>query len=101
MPVCGTYRKCLTSDNPRLNLALRLQFVYHIQELYLIYSAHDTEKRSIVMSVSVCQSQVFVCTRSDLRNYTSDLHHIFPHVRPTHGRGSVILIYMVSQKNKT
>ena len=38
------------------------------------------------MSVSVC---LFVCLRSCLRNYTSDLHQIFMHV--THGRGSVLL----------
>ena len=34
-------------------------------------------ERSIVMSVSVC---VFVCPRSYLRNYTSDLHQIFVRV---------------------
>ena len=34
-------------------------------------------KRSIVMCVSVC---VFVCPRSYVRNYTSDLHQIFVHV---------------------
>ena len=32
---------------------------------------------------------MFVCPRSYLRNYTSDLHQIFVHV--THGRGSVLL----------
>ena len=52
--------------------------------------------RSIVMSVSVCVCAcacvrvcVFVCPRSYLRNYTSDLHQIFVHV--TYGRGSVFL----------
>ena len=39
------------------------------------------------MSVSVCVC-VFVCPRSCLRNYTSDLHQIFVNV--THGRGSVL-----------
>jgi len=32
---------------------------------------------------------VFVCPRSYLQNYTSDLHHIFVHV--TSGHGSVLL----------
>ena len=42
------------------------------------------------MSVSVCLCVcVFVCLRSYLRNYTSDLLHIFVHV--TYGRGSVLL----------
>jgi len=36
-------------------------------------------ERSIVMSVSVCLC-VFVCPRSYLRNYTSDLHQFFVHV---------------------
>jgi len=48
----------------------------------LCYSAHE---RSIVMSVSVC---AFVCPRSYLRNYTSDLHQYF--VRVTYDRGSVL-----------
>ena len=49
-------------------------------------------ERSIVMSavsvfnVCVC---VFVCPRSYLRNYTSDLHQIFVHV--TYCRGSVLV----------
>jgi len=43
-------------------------------------------ERSIVMSLSVC---VFVCSRSYLWNYTSDLHQIFVHI--TRGRGSVLL----------
>jgi len=37
--------------------------------------------------VCVC---VFVCPRSYLRNYTSDLHQIFVHV--TYGRGSIFLL---------
>ena len=37
------------------------------------------------MRVSVC----FVCPRSYLRNYKSDLHQSFMHV--TYGRGSVLL----------
>ena len=41
------------------------------------------------MSVSVCLSVVFVCPRSYLRNYASDLHQFF--VLVTHGRGSVVL----------
>ena len=48
------------------------------------------------MSMSVCLSLsvyvcvcMFVCPRSYLRNYTSDLHQNFVHV--THGRGSVLL----------
>ena len=41
------------------------------------------------MSVSVCVC-VFVCPRSYLRNYTSDLHQIFVHV--IYGRGSVVLL---------
>ena len=41
------------------------------------YSAPDGGARSIVMSVSVCLCVcVFVCPRSYLRNYTSDLHRI-------------------------
>jgi len=40
------------------------------------------------MSVSVCLC-VFVCPRSYLRNYTSDLHQIF--VRVNYGSGSVLL----------
>jgi len=41
------------------------------------------------MSVSVCLSVcVFVCPRSYIRNYTSDLHQFFAHV--TCGRGSVL-----------
>jgi len=40
------------------------------------------------MSVSVCVC-VFVCLRSYLRYYTSDLHRIFVHV--TYGRGSVLI----------
>jgi len=42
---------------------------------------------SIVMSVPVCVL-MFVCPRSYLRSYTSDLHQIFVHV--TYGRGSVL-----------
>ena len=38
--------------------------------------------------LSVCV-YVFVCPRSHLRNYTSDLHQIF--MRVTYGRGSVLL----------
>ena len=41
------------------------------------------------MSVSVCLSVVFVCPRSYLRNYASDLHQFF--VLVTYGRGSVLL----------
>ena len=37
--------------------------------------------------LSVCVS-VFVCPRSYLRNYSSDLHQFFVHV--THGRGSLL-----------
>ena len=40
------------------------------------------------MCVCVCLS-AFVCPRSYLRNYTSDLHQFFVHV--TYGRGSVLL----------
>jgi len=40
------------------------------------------------MSVSVCLC-VFVCPRSNLRRYTSDLRQLFMH--DTHGRGSVLL----------
>jgi len=40
------------------------------------------------MSVSVCLC-VFVCPRSYLRNYTSDLHQFFLHV--AYGRDSVLL----------
>jgi len=40
------------------------------------------------MSVSVCVC-VFVCPRSYLRNYMSDLNQFFVHV--TYGRGSVLL----------
>jgi len=39
----------------------------------------------VYVSVSVSVS-VFVCLRSYLRNYTSDLHQIFVHVN--YGRGS-------------
>ena len=38
------------------------------------------------MCACVC---VFVCPRSYLWNYTSDLHEVFTHV--TYGRGSVLL----------
>jgi len=42
------------------------------------------------MSVSVCLSLcVFVCPRSYLRNYRSDLHQFFVHI--TYGLGSVLL----------
>jgi len=41
------------------------------------------------MSVSVCLSVVFVCPRSYLRNYASDLHQFV--VLFTYGRGSVLL----------
>ena len=44
------------------------------------------------MSVSVCVCLcecAFVCPRSYLRNFTSDLHHFFVHI--TYGRGSVLL----------
>jgi len=45
---------------------------------------------STVMRVSVCLSVcVFVCPRSHLRNFTSDLHQISAHV--TYGRGSVLI----------
>ena len=48
------------------------------------------EERSIVKSVSVCLSLfVFVCPRSYLRNYRSDLYQFFVHV--TYGRGLVLL----------
>jgi len=40
---------------------------------------------SVCACVCVC---VFVCPRSYLRNYTSDLHQLFVHV--TCGRGSVL-----------
>jgi len=40
------------------------------------------------VSVSDCVC-VFVCPRSYLRNYTSDLHQIFVHL--TYGRGSILL----------
>jgi len=47
-------------------------------------------EQSIVMSVSVFLWSVcvFVCRRSHLRNYTSDLHQCFVHV--TYGCGSVL-----------
>jgi len=55
-----------------------------------LVSPPPIEERSIVMSVSVCLSLfVFVCPRSYLRNYTSDLYHFFVHV--TYGRGLVLL----------
>jgi len=41
------------------------------------------------MSVSVCLC-VFVCRRSYLQNYTSDLYRFFVHV--TYGYGSVLLL---------
>ena len=41
------------------------------------------------MSVSVCLC-MFVCLRSYLRNYTSDLHQFF-FMHVTYGRGSVLL----------
>jgi len=41
-----------------------------------------------MMNVSV-GVRIFVCTQSYLRNYTSDLHHIFMFV--TYGSGSVLL----------
>ena len=47
--------------------------------------APDAEYCDERVCVSVC---VFVCPRSYLRNYTSDLHQFFVHV--THGRGSVL-----------
>jgi len=40
---------------------------------------------SVSVRVSVC---VFVCPRSYLRNYTSDLYQIFTYV--AYGRGSVL-----------
>jgi len=54
------------------------------------YSAADTgveycdERVCLSVCVFVC-----VCRRSCLRNYTSDLHHIFTHV--SYDRGSVLL----------
>jgi len=54
--------------------------------LYMIVTTPPMGERSTVMSLPVC---VFVCPRSHLRNYTSDLHQIFVHV--TYGRGSVLL----------
>jgi len=54
------------------------------------YSAPDRRAEycddRVCLSLLVC---VFVCPRSYLRNYTSDLHQIFAHV--TYGRGSVLL----------
>ena len=52
------------------------------------YFAADSEAQYCdeCVCVSVC---VFVCPRSYLRNYTSDLHQIFVHV--TYGRGSILL----------
>jgi len=49
-----------------------------VQFLGIHYSA-TIGQRSIAMSVPVCVC-VFVCPRSYLRNYTSDLHQIFVHI---------------------
>jgi len=43
----------------------------------------DDKKRSVVPTV---QSKVFVCLRSYLRNYLSDLHRSFVHVTCGQGR---------------
>ena len=61
----------------------------YMELLLLFFAPPPIGKRSIVMSVSVCLC-VFVCPRSHLRNYTSDLHRIF-FVRVTYGRDSVLL----------
>ena len=53
------------------------------------YSAHD-RGAGIMIIVSVCLSVfLFICPRSYLRNYTSDLYQIFTHA--TYGRGSILL----------
>jgi len=58
--------------------ALRLIIVRVIKCLYV--------RTHVCLCVCV---YVFVCPRSHLRNYTSDLHQIF--MRVTYGRGSVLL----------
>jgi len=67
------------------------------QHCYLLRPPSAVGERSIVMSVSVCLC-VFVCPRSYLRNYTSDLHQIFVHV--TYGRGSVLGCHLSVNKIK-
>ena len=59
---------------------------------WLLITPPPIRERSIVMSVSVCPSVclcVFVCPRSYLRNYQSDLHQFLVHV--TCVCGSVLL----------
>jgi len=69
-----------------VNISQRFSFNFVLQRFY---SAANRRARSIPMSVSVCVC-VFVCPRSHLRNYTSDLHQVFfAHVNS--GRGSVLL----------
>jgi len=67
------------------------------QHCYLLRPPPAVGERSIVMSVSVCLC-VFVCPRSYLRNYTSDLHQIFVHV--TYGRGSVLGCHLSVKQNQ-
>jgi len=56
----------------------------------LVITPPPIGERSIAMSESVCLSvSVFVCPRSYLPNYATDLHQVF--VQVTYGRGSVLI----------
>jgi len=65
--------------------------------LQRFYSAPNRRARSIAMSVSVCLC-VFVCPRSHLRNYTSDLHQVFLRTLPLavarFSSGGVVIRYL-------
>ena len=65
-----------------------------------IITPPPTGERSIVTSVSVCLSTcVFVCPRSYLRNYTTDLHQIFLYSLPMSlarsCSGGVVICYVL------
>jgi len=70
----------------------------YMELLLLFFAPPPIGKRSIVMSVSVCLC-VFVCPRSHLRNYTSDLHRIFLCVLPMAATrsspGGVVIRYVL------